>query len=102
MGKGKRVKEGRRAERTQVAVNGAWTPPPEATPQRWTPTKPDACTGLRAWALERDEARQALNHVEHAVAEHVVRARLAGANWAEIGDALGISRQAARQRFGME
>ena len=102
MGKGKRVKERRRAERAQVAVNDAWTPPPKVTPERWTTTKPDTCTGLRALALERDEARQALNDVERAVTEDVVRARLEGANWAEIGAALGISRQAARQRFGME
>ena len=63
-----------------VAVNGAWTPPPGATPERWTTTKPDTCTGLRGLALERDEARQALNDAEHAVTEGVVRARLAGAN----------------------
>lgn len=102
MGKGTWVKEGRRAERAQVTVNGALTPPPEATPEGWATTKPDACTGLRALALEQDEARQALNHVEHAVTEHVVRARLAGAHRAQIGATLGIGRQAARQRFGME
>jgi len=102
MGKGKRVKERRRAERAAVAANGTWTPPPEVTPEGWTMTKPHTCTGLRGLALERDEARQALNDVEHAVTEDVVGARLKGANWAEIGAALGISRQAARQRFGIE
>lgn len=38
--------------------------------------------------------------VEDAAAEAVRNARMAGATWDEIGKALGISRQAAQQRFG--
>lgn len=36
------------------------------------------------------------------LADAVERARAAGATWAEIGSALGITRQAAYQRFGRD
>ncbi len=48
-------------------------------------------TGLR----ELIEARAALAASEAAL---VVRARSHGATWAELGDALGLSKQAARKR----
>jgi len=102
MGKGRRVKERRRTERARVVVNRTWTPAPAVDPGLWATTRPDRCAELRALAVGRDEARQALVNVEYAVAQEVVGARLKGANWAEIGAALGISRQAARQRFGIE
>jgi hypothetical protein len=40
-----------------------------------------------------------LSEVEGHVAEAVQGARDAGASWAEVGDALGITRQAAQQRY---
>lgn len=47
----------------------------------------------------RDDARR-LERVESDLRAAVCRARDEGATWQELGDALGISRQAAQQRFG--
>jgi hypothetical protein len=52
---------------------------------------PDPADGLRAVAVLRRLA-------EHLEAAHVVRARQAGWTWAEIGDALGVSRQAVHKK----
>ena len=41
----------------------------------------------------------ALGAAEMALGNAVRRARLSGASWAEIGEALGVTRQAAQQRF---
>lgn len=38
--------------------------------------------------------------MQYAIADIVDRARVSGESWADIGDAMGISRQAAQQRFG--
>jgi hypothetical protein len=51
------------------------------------------------WApllAELAEARKRMDRVEY---EAVALVRAAGATWEASGDALGISRQAARQRF---
>jgi hypothetical protein len=50
------------------------------------------------WMLSKyaEEARE----IERLTGEWVDKAREAGASWAQIGTALGISRQAAQQRFG--
>jgi hypothetical protein len=48
------------------------------------------------------EAATELFHAEERVAQAVESARGAGASWTEVGDAIGISRQAAQQRFGRE
>ena len=48
--------------------------------------------------LELVEAATGLAHAEEGVVR-AVRAPGAGASWAEVGDALGTSRQAAQQRF---
>lgn len=37
---------------------------------------------------------------EALTAARIDRARMAGHSWQEIGDALGVSRQAAQQRYG--
>jgi hypothetical protein len=34
------------------------------------------------------------------LAHQVARARFAGASWAQVGEELGVSKQAAMQRFG--
>jgi len=52
---------------------------------------PDPADGLRAVAVLRRLA-------EHLEAAHVVTARQAGWTWAEIGDALGVSRQAVHKK----
>ena len=49
----------------------------------------------RVWAASR--ASQAVHEL---TAEAVRIARAKGTTWAEIGDTLGITRQAAQQRFG--
>ncbi|RYV49609.1 hypothetical protein EUA98_17955 [Pengzhenrongella frigida] len=55
---------------------------------------------LRLLSAEREKALLALRGAEFAIAQEVARERAAGASWPEIGAALGISRQGARQRFG--
>lgn len=52
---------------------------------------PDPADGLRAVAVLRRLA-------ERLEAAHVVTARQAGWTWAEIGDALGVSRQAVHKK----
>lgn len=53
-------------------------------------------------AAERDELRERLAAAERAIDAGVRRGRRAGATWGEVGRALGMSRQGARQRFGPE
>ncbi|OIQ79301.1 hypothetical protein GALL_389650 [mine drainage metagenome] len=55
---------------------------------------------LARLAAERDEVRERLAAAEAAIAKQVHRERRAGASWGDIGQALGVSRQGARQRFG--
>lgn len=55
---------------------------------------------LARLAAERDELRERLAVAEAAIARQVRRERGAGASWSDIGQALGVSRQGARQRFG--
>jgi hypothetical protein len=49
--------------------------------------------------IELVAATQELIRAEERVGEALRRARDAGASWAQLGDALGITRQAAQQRF---
>jgi hypothetical protein len=58
-----------------------------------TSESPDPADGLRAAQVLRRLAEQ----IE---ARHVAAARLAGWSWQEIGDALGVSRQAAHKKHG--
>lgn len=60
-----------------------------------------------AESLTLDAALQALEHSEAEVRfaqrrleDAVLAARAAGASWAQIGDTIGISRQAAHERWG--
>jgi hypothetical protein len=53
---------------------------------------------LRALAMAADHVARA----EHDVADLVRAAREHGRSWADIGRALGTSRQGARQRFGSD
>ncbi len=48
------------------------------------------------------EGADELRRAEERVNKAVRCARAAGASWGQIGDAVGISRQAAQQRFGAE
>jgi hypothetical protein len=56
---------------------------------------PDDTTDLRTLA----EAVDAVRAGEARVRELVARARANGRSWGEVGIALGVSRQAARERF---
>lgn len=55
----------------------------------------DDTTDLRALA----EADDSVRATEARLREMVARARANGRSWGEIGVALGVSRQAARERF---
>jgi len=50
----------------------------------------DMIGSIRLVELAASQARRAI----------VIEARLAGYTWEEVGDALGVTRQAAQQRFG--
>jgi len=104
MGKGKRLKQQRAAERAVVrpreVVHHAY--PPMPAPGPWLPRRLHSCEALRKLAANRDAARQTLLDVEYDIAHEVARERADGANWSEIGGALGVSRQGARQRFGLD
>lgn len=59
----------------------------------------DAHAHLRELAAARAEARRVVEGLEE-VDILVVHLRVDGTSWAQVGRALGISRQGARQRFG--
>jgi len=103
MGKGKRLKQQRAADRAvgrpREVERRAY--PPIPAPNPWLPRRHHPCEALRQLAADRDAARQALLTVEHDIAQEVARERADGADWSQIGGALGISRQGARQRFGL-
>jgi len=104
MGKGKRLKQQRAAERAVVRPRdvGHDAYPPMPAPNPWLPRRHHPCEALQQLAADRDAARQAVLEVEHDIAQEAARERADGANWSEIGGALGISRQGARQRFGLD
>lgn len=60
------------------------------------------CVELSRLAVERDELRGRLAEAEAAIVAQVRRERRAGASWGDVGRALGMTRQGARQRFGPE
>jgi len=60
----------------------------------------DALVGLRELAAARAEARRVVDGLDDEVEVAVAHLRVDGASWAQVGRALGISRQGARQRFG--
>lgn len=47
-----------------------------------------------------EDARDALETARGDLAAYVVQARARGASWGHVGDVLGVSRQAAHERFG--
>ncbi len=60
----------------------------------------DALAQLRELAAARAEARRVVDGLDAEVEVAVAHLRVDGASWAQVGQALGISRQGARQRFG--
>lgn len=60
----------------------------------------DALAHLRELAAARAEARRVVDGLDAEVEVAVAHLRVDGASWAQVGRALEISRQGARQRFG--
>ena len=60
------------------------------------PLPPGPPVDVLAWVAT---AHQQTNDTQRALAAAVTRARQAGASWSLIGVQLGVSRQAAQQRF---
>jgi ATP-dependent Clp protease ATP-binding subunit ClpX len=73
-------------------------------------TSGDDPTTLKAWDSLSDEellaemvrAHAAHENVDRAVAHHVAQLRARGISWAHIGEALGMTRQSAWERFSGE
>lgn len=61
---------------------------------------PQACTGDLADLRAIAEAAERARRDEALLTERVALARAHGRSWNRIAAALGVSRQAARQRFG--
>lgn len=74
------------------------------------PSKPRVPPRIKAWEGLSDEdllsemvrAHAAHQNVDRAVAHHVAALRGRGVSWARIGEALGIARQSAWERFSGE
>ena len=62
----------------------------------------DALENLRQLATMRAEARGVVVRHDEQIRSAVAHVRLDGVSWSQIGTALGISRQGARQRFGAD
>lgn len=61
----------------------------------------DAVTGAKGASVDRIAALEALRSLsETTLHAEVTEARAAGVTWASLGQALGVTRQAAFQRFG--
>jgi hypothetical protein len=60
----------------------------------------DALVRLGELAAARAEARLVLAALDDEIESAVQHLRVDGASWVQVGRALGISRQGARQRFG--
>jgi len=60
----------------------------------------DALVRLEELAAARAEARRVVDGLDDEIEAAVAHLRVDGASWAQVGRALGISRQGARQRFG--
>lgn len=124
MGKGRRVRRTRavvpmaaRDAGTAFGLGAAGrrtggSPRRVVTMERRVEEPPDGDQGRRArervnvWlehlerlGTDRSAARRALADLDDEIAVAVARARVDGASWAEVGRALGISRQGARQVF---
>ena len=62
----------------------------------------DAETGIEDVLASLPRVAQAGNQADYTLAQYVRRARQLGATWAAIGEALGMARQSAWERFSGE
>ncbi len=62
---------------------------------------------MSAWTEDLEDLKQTTREAQatsrdfdHKTTRYVHRARAGGATWKQVGDALGITKQAAQQRYG--
>lgn len=96
--------DGRRADVSAPPVVRAGRPvdePPEWDQERRARGRVDVgIEELQRLRAERATARSVVARLDDEIAATVRHVRVDGANWAQVGRALGISRQGARQVFG--
>ena len=85
---------------TLISTSPRYAPRDRPCPTTWpesttvtAPDKPRLLEGVATAAAAFDAARDALHQAVRAALDN-------GASWSEIGGVLGVSRQAAFQRFG--
>lgn len=81
------------AERRRIEVERYGGRTAVVQPGVWPPREPEQYTRLRALVAER---RQLDDRIRVSVQELLQ----AGASWAVVGEALGVSRSAAQKRYG--
>jgi uncharacterized protein YukE len=88
----------------ELKTNRGRTANSGSTPKRQDPPTIKAWEGLSDEALlaEMVRAHAAHQNVDRAVAHHVAELRARGVSWSRIGDALGMARQSAWERFSGE
>ena len=88
----------------ELARNGAQAPKAGRSAKSQDPTTIKAWDGLSDDGLleEMVRAHAAHQNVVRAVAHHVAALRARGVSWARIGEALGMTRQSAWERFSGE
>jgi len=94
-----RVVPGPQAPRARVDRAFDVVPDPERT-WRAAVRVAKALPQLEELAAARAEARRVVEGLDEEIEVAVEHLRVDGASWVQIGRALGISRQGARQRFG--
>lgn len=90
--------------RQELDRRGARVPEGAQSPRSSDPTTIKAWDGLSDDGLleEMVRAHAAHQNVDRAVAHHVAALRARGISWARIGEALGMTRQSAWERFSGE
>ena len=94
-----RIPTDRRAPKAQVDARVDGVPGPERA-WRAAVRVTKALPRLEELAAALADARRVVEGLEEEIAVAVDHLRVDGASWVQIGRALGISRQGARQRFG--
>ena len=94
-----RIPTDRRAPKAQADARVDGVPGPERA-WRAAVRVTNALPQLEELAAARAEARRVVEGLDEEIEVAVEHLRVDGASWVQIGRALGISRQGARQRFG--
>ena len=64
------------------------------------PIRPVAAVEIVGWRQMVESGLEAVRDAEQSLRDAVAEARFEGASWSELGAVLGVSRQAAHERFG--